>query len=158
MSRIAVIEDLEQEMLKSDIPEFVVGDTITVHVRIKEGGKERIQAFTGTVIARRGTGISETFSLYRVQYGTAVERVFLLHSPNVTKIEVKRKGKTRRGKLYHIRGVFGKKARVQEKISARVKKSDKVKVAVEQAEEPKVEEAKAPEAEAPKPETPENNE
>lgn len=117
MSRNAVIEEIEREQLKSDIPDFVVGDTIKINVRIVEGGKERIQAFTGTVIARKGSGLSETISLYRVAYGTAVERVFILHSPNVVNIEVVRRGKTRRAKLYHIRGAFGKAARIRENIA-----------------------------------------
>jgi len=140
MSRNAVIEQIEQEQLKSDIPDFAVGDTIKINVRIVEGGKERIQAFTGTVIARKGSGLSETISLYRVAYSTAIERVFILHSPNVVKIEVTRRGKTRRAKLYHIRGAFGKAARIKENIvganraeAARVA-AKKEAVAVEKAE------------------------
>ncbi len=151
MSRNAVIEAIEQEQLKSEIPDFAVGDTIKIHVRIVEGGKERVQAFTGTVIARKGSGLSETVSLYRVAYGTAVERVFILHSPNVTKIEVTRRGKTRRAKLYHIRGAFGKAARIKENIvgankaeAARVaaKKEAARKAAEKKAEEPTAEEQK----------------
>ncbi len=115
----AIVEELAQEHIRADIPEFEVGDTVRVHVRIIEGDKERIQALTGTVIARKGRGVSETFSIYRVAYGISMERVFPLHSPRVAKIEVLRKGKTRRSKLYFLRGTQGKKARLQERILAK---------------------------------------
>ena len=111
-----LIESIEADLLKAEIPEFRIGDTVSVHYRIIEGEKERIQIFTGTVIARRGRGISETISIYRIAYGSAMERVILLHSPRVAKIEVIKRGKVRRGKLYHLRGTFGKKAKIQERI------------------------------------------
>ena len=129
----AIVEELVQEQLRKDIPEFEVGDTVRVHVRIIEGDKERIQALTGTVIAKKGRGISETFSIYRVAYGISMERVFPLHSPRVAKIEVLRKGKTRRSKLYFLRGTQGKKARLQERIL--MKKDGKVAPVVDEIEE-----------------------
>lgn len=122
MSQGALIEEIESSQLKTDIPDFCVGDTVKVHIRIIEGEKERIQVFTGTVIARKGSGLSETFSLYRVAYGTSMERVFILHSPRVAKIEVTRKGKVRRAKLYYLRGTSGKAAKVKEKIGVKKKK------------------------------------
>ncbi len=114
MKQCQVIQQLEAGFLKSDIPDFRVGDTISVHTRIIEGEKERLQVFTGTVIARKGSGLSETFSLYRVAYGSGMERVFLLHSPRVAKIEVVKAGKVRKAKLYYIRGASGKAAKVKE--------------------------------------------
>ena len=128
MKQNTVIQELEKAHLKKDVPTFSVGDTITVHTRIIEGEKERIQMFTGTVIARRGSGLSETFALYRVAYGAGMERVFLIHSPRIAKIELVRHGKTRRGKLYHIRGASGKAAKIKEQIGG-------VAVHVEEQEE-----------------------
>src|SRR5690606_27616296 len=111
---------------------FNVGDTIKVHIRIIEGEKERIQIFTGTVIARKGAGISETFSLYRVAYKTGMERVFPLHSPRIAKIEVMSAGKVRRAKLYYLRGATGKAAKVKGKIH--IKKAKTPAVFVEEQE------------------------
>lgn len=116
MNRDRIAEVIEKPHLKRDLPDFAVGDTVRVHVRIVEGEKERIQVFAGTVIARRGSGLSETFAVYRVAYGVSMERVFVLHSPRIAKIEVSRKGRVRRAKLYYLRGKSGKKARVREKI------------------------------------------
>jgi large subunit ribosomal protein L19 len=113
MSRISVIEKLEKKQLKKRVPMFNVGDTVRVHTRIIEGEKERTQIFMGTVIARKGTGLSETFSLHRVAYGEGMERVFLLHSPRISKIEVVKQGEVRRGKLYYLRGTSGKSAKVK---------------------------------------------
>jgi large subunit ribosomal protein L19 len=110
------IDELVGKQLKTDIPEFRIGDTINVHTRIIEGEKERIQIFTGTVIARRGSGISETVALYRVSYGAGIERVFPIHSPRVAKIEVEKSGKVRKAKLYYLRGLSGKKAKIQGRI------------------------------------------
>lgn len=110
------IQELEAKQRKSDITDFRIGDTVNVHTRIIEGEKERIQIFTGTVIARRGCGISETIALYRVAYGTGIERVFPIHSPRIAKIEVERSGKTRKAKLYYLRGRSGKKAKIQARI------------------------------------------
>ncbi len=113
MSKAAVIQRLEQKQMKKDIPDFRVGDTVKLHTRIIEGDKERIQMFIGTVIARTGTGLSETFSMHRVAYGEGMERVFPLHSPRIAKIEVTKFGKVRRAKLYYLRGASGKKAKVK---------------------------------------------
>ena len=111
-----LIDSIEAEQLRTDIPDFKVGDTISIHYRIIEGAKERIQVYTGTVIARKGKGISESISVYRVAYGSAMERSILIHSPRVSKIEVMKRGKVRRGKLFYIRGVVGKKAKIKERI------------------------------------------
>lgn len=119
MSRNRQIEELEKAQLKKNIPEFNVGDTIKVSRKIVEGDKERVQTITGTVIARRGSGVSETFSLYRTAYGAAMEGVFVLHSPRISNIEVMKRGKVRRSKLYYIRGMFGKKSKVEERILSR---------------------------------------
>lgn len=111
-----LIQEIEGELLKSDIPPFNVGDTLTVHLRIIEGEKERLQGFTGTVIAIRGSGLTKTIAMYRVSYGAGMERVFMVHSPRVAKIEVIRSGKVRKAKLYYLRGASGKKAKVRGKI------------------------------------------
>lgn len=116
MSKKPLIQELEQDSLKTEIPDFEIGDTLKVHTRIIEGAKERIQVFAGTVIARKGTGISETFSLHRVAYGEGMERVFLLHSPRIAKLEITRKGKVRQSKLYYLRGTAGKAAKVKARI------------------------------------------
>lgn len=113
MSRLSVIEKVEKKQLKSNLSSFRVGDTIRVHTRIIEGEKERVQIFTGTVIARKGKGLSETFSVHRVAFGEGMERVFLLHSPRIAKIEVTKRGRVRRGKLYYLRGAMGKAAKVR---------------------------------------------
>lgn len=119
MSKLAIIQKLESKQLKKSIAPFRIGDTVRVHTRIVEGEKERIQAFTGTVIARKGTGLSETFSVHRVAYGEGMERVFLLHSPRISKIEVMKEGHVRRSKLYYLRGTSGKKSKVRGRHTAR---------------------------------------
>ncbi len=111
-----LIKALTSEQMKTQVPQFRVGDTVRVHNRIKEGARERIQLFEGTVIARRGGGISETFTVRRVAYGVGVEKTFPLHSPFVEKVEVTRKGKVRRAKLYYLRERVGKYAKVKESI------------------------------------------
>jgi len=116
MKQNKVMQEIEGGLLKKDLPAFHVGDTLTIHTRIVEGEKERIQMFTGTVIARRGSGLSETVALYRVSYGAGMERVFLVHSPRVAKVEVTKSGKVRKAKLYHLRGASGKAAKVKEQI------------------------------------------
>lgn len=107
---------IAQDSLKAEVPVFNVGDTVRVHVRIKEGERERIQVFEGTVIARQHGGVSETFTVRRVAHGVGIERVFPLHSPTVDKVEVIRKGRVRRGKLYYLRDRVGKAAKVKEAI------------------------------------------
>lgn len=111
-----IIKVLEQQQLKKNIPAFSPGDTVRVQVKVVEGGRERLQAFEGIVINRQGGGISETFTVRRVSYGVGVERIFPLHSPRVDKIEVIRRGRVRRAKLYYLRQLTGKAARIKEKV------------------------------------------
>lgn len=137
MSTEKLLSQVRTEQVK-EVIDFSIGDTIRVHLRVKEiiqdvagkgsknnktaakaQEKERIQTFMGTVIARKGKGVSETFSLYRIAYGESMERVFPLHSPKITKIELVKRGKVRRSKLYYLRGTAGKKAKVQELLGAR---------------------------------------
>lgn len=113
MSQSALRQRIEQSQLRTDITPFSVGDTVRVHIRISEGEKERIQVFTGIVIARKGSGLSETFSVYRAAYGSGIEKLFLLNSPRIAKIEVAKKGRVRRAKLYYLRGATGKAAKVR---------------------------------------------
>ncbi len=110
------LEVFANEQLKETVPSFNIGDTVRVHNRIKEGTRERIQMYEGTVIARHGGGISETFTVRRVAYGCGVEKTFPIHSPNVAKVDVIRKGKVRRAKLYYIRERVGKASKVKELI------------------------------------------
>ena len=110
-----IIEVLEKEQLRSDIPQFAPGDTVRVHARIVEGTRERLQVFEGVVIARQGTGVRETFTVRRIASGVGVERLFPVHSPRIAKIEVTRRGIVRRAKLYYLRGLTGKAARIREK-------------------------------------------
>jgi large subunit ribosomal protein L19 len=116
MKQNKYIQEIEVGLLKKDLPDFHIGDTLSIHTRIVEGEKERIQMFTGTVIARRGSGLSETVALYRVSYGAGMERVFLLHSPRIAKVEVTKSGKVRKSKLYYLRGSSGKASKVKEHI------------------------------------------
>ena len=110
-----IIEALEKEQLRSDIPDFAPGDTVRVHAKIVEGSRERIQMFEGVVISRQGTGVRETFTVRRISYGIGVERMFPVHSPRIEKIDVVRKGIVRRAKLYYLRNLTGKAARIKEK-------------------------------------------
>lgn len=109
-----IIRELEKEQLKSDIPAFRTGDTLRVHVKVIEGQRERIQIFEGVVIRRRGTGVSETFIVRKISNGVGVERTFPIHSPKIDKIEVVRRGKVRRAKIYYLRQLRGKAARIKE--------------------------------------------
>ena len=111
-----IIESLTNDQLRTDLPKFCIGDTIKVHVKIKEGDKERIQVFEGTVIAKKHGGIQETFTVRRLSYGVGVERTFPANSPKIDKIDVVRRGKVRRAKLYYLRDRVGKATRVKEKI------------------------------------------
>ena len=110
-----IIEALEKEQLRRDIPDFAPGDTVRVHAKIVEGSRERIQMFEGVVISRQGTGVRETFTVRRISYGIGVERMFPVHSPRIEKIDVLRKGIVRRAKLYYLRNLTGKAARIKEK-------------------------------------------
>ena len=111
-----LIKALTNEQLKENVPVINVGDTVRVHNKIKEGSRERIQIFEGTVIAKNGGGISETFTVRRISYGVGVEKTFPVHSPNVDKVEIVRVGKVRRAKLYYLRDRVGKSSKVKEKI------------------------------------------
>ena len=110
-----IIQALEREQIKTDIPDFRPGDTVRVHVKVVEGERERIQVFEGVVIARSGGGVRETFTVRKVSQGVGVERIFPLHSPRVEKIEVIRRGRVRRAKLYYLRQRVGKAARIKER-------------------------------------------
>lgn len=109
-----IIDIIEQEGLKKDVPEFAIGDNVKVFVKVVEGTRERLQAFEGTVIARKNGSIRETFTVRRLSFGIGVERTFPLHSPKIDHIEVTRKGKVRRAKLYYLRGRTGKAAKVKQ--------------------------------------------
>lgn len=110
-----IIRQIEAEQIRKDIPNFAPGDTVRVHVKVVEGNRERIQAFEGIVIKRKGGGLSETFTVRRVSYGVAVERTFPIHSPRLDRIEVVRRGRVRRAKLYYLRDLVGKAARIKDR-------------------------------------------
>ena len=112
-----IIEELENEQLKQDVPEFSPGDTVVVQVKVKEGNRERLQAFEGVVIARRNRGLNSAFTVRKISHGEGVERVFQTHSPAIAGIMVKRRGDVRRAKLYYLRERSGKSARIKEKLS-----------------------------------------
>lgn len=118
-----IIDLVEKEQMRTDLPEFSIGDTVKVHFRIVEGGRERIQVFEGIVIGRKGKGVRETFTVRKVAFGISVERVFPVHSPKIEKIEVAVHGKVRRAKLYYLRGKIGKKSRVKTRKTARPTKA-----------------------------------
>ncbi|NLE12712.1 MAG: 50S ribosomal protein L19 [Clostridiales bacterium] len=111
-----LIKAFTSEQLKEKVPQFNIGDTVRVHNRIKEGNRVRTQLYEGTVIAKRSGGISETFTVRRISYGIGVEKTFPIHSPNVEKVEVVRKGAPRRAKLYYLRDKVGKDAKIKEKL------------------------------------------
>ncbi|MCH8303327.1 MAG: 50S ribosomal protein L19 [Proteobacteria bacterium] len=111
-----IIDALEKEQINKEIPDFSAGDTVIVQVRVKEGSRERLQAFEGIVIAKRNRGLNSSFTVRKISHGEGVERVFQTHSPAVSQIQVKRRGDVRRAKLYYLRGRTGKAARIKEKI------------------------------------------
>jgi large subunit ribosomal protein L19 len=111
-----IIEQLEQEQMKTDIPDFSPGDTVVVQVKVKEGNRERLQAFEGVVIARRNRGMNSAFTVRKISHGEGVERVFQTHSPAIASIELKRRGDVRRAKLYYLRERSGKSASIKEKL------------------------------------------
>jgi len=115
-----VIKAIEHEQLKSKVPVLDVGNTVKVHVKVKEGNRERIQVFEGIIIKKQGGGVNETFTVRKISYGVGVEKTFLLHSPNVEKVEVVRVGKARRAKLFYLRDRIGKAAKTKEKVGARI--------------------------------------
>jgi large subunit ribosomal protein L19 len=110
-----IIREIEKEQMRADVPSFMPGDTLRVNVRVREGEKERIQVFEGICIARKGGGMSETFTVRKVSSGVGVERIFPLHSPSIESISVVRRGQVRRAKLYYLRALRGKAARIREK-------------------------------------------
>ena len=109
-----IIANLTKDQIRTDLPQFNIGDTIKIHVKIKEGSRERIQMFEGTVIAKKHGGINETFTVRRISYGVGVERTFPVNSPKIAAIDVVRRGKVRRAKLYYLRGLTGKAAKIKE--------------------------------------------
>jgi large subunit ribosomal protein L19 len=111
-----VIDELEREQLRDDVPEFAPGDTVVVQVRVKEGDRERLQAYEGVVIAKRNRGLNSSFTVRKISHGEGVERVFQTHSPAIAEINVKRRGDVRRAKLYYLRDRSGKSARIREKV------------------------------------------
>ena len=119
-----IIKSIEHEQLKNTIPDLKVGNTVRVHVKIKEGNKERIQVFEGTIIKKQRGGSNETFTVRRVAYGTGVERTFLVNSPKVEKVEVVRVGKARRAKLYYLRERTGKASKTKEMVGARIENKE----------------------------------
>ena len=135
-----IIKSIEHEQLKSKIPELKVGNTVKVHVRIKEGNKERIQVFEGTIIKVQGGGVNQTFTVRKTSYGVGVEKTFLVHSPLVEKVELVRVGKARRAKLYYLRDRVGKAAKTKEQVGARIEDRE-ITIKEDLIEEPAVEEA-----------------
>ena len=111
-----IVEAIEKEYMKQEVPQFEVGDTVKVYVKVVEGTRERLQAFEGIVIAKKNGGVRETFTVRRVSFGIGIERTFQLHSPRVDKIELVRHGKVRRAKLYYLRNLSGKAAKIKEQI------------------------------------------
>ena len=139
-----IIKSVEHEQLKNKIPNLKVGDTVRVHQRIKEGNRERIQVFEGTIIKKQGGGLNATFTVRRVAYDVGVEKTFLIHSPLVEKVEVVRVGKARRAKLYYLRDRVGKSAKTKESVGAKIETTF-IDVKEELVEEPAAEEAPAEE-------------
>ena len=134
-----IIKSIEHEQLKNKIPELKVGNTVRVHVRIKEGNKERIQVFEGIIIKVQGGGVNKTFTVRKISYGVGVEKTFLIHSPLVEKVERVRVGKARRAKLFYLRDRVGKAAKTREKIGARIEDKE-ITVKEDLVEEPVAEE------------------
>ena len=143
-----IIKSIEHEQLKNKIPELRVGNTVRVHVRIKEGNKERIQVFEGIIIKKQGGGVNSTFTVRKTSYGVGVEKTFLVHSPLVEKVEVVRVGKARRAKLYYLRDRVGKAAKTKELVGARIEDKEIV-VKEDLTEEAPAEEVKEEVVETP---------
>ena len=137
-----IIKSIEHEQMKNKVPELRVGNTVKVHVRVKEGNRERIQVFEGIIIKVQGGGVNTTFTVRRVSYRVGVEKTFLLHSPAVEKVEVVRVGKARRAKLFYLRDRLGKSAKTKERVGARIENSEIV-IKEEMGEEPVAEEVSA---------------
>lgn len=137
-----IIKSIEHEQMKNKVPELRVGNTVKVHVRVKEGNRERIQVFEGIIIKVQGGGVNTTFTVRRVSYGVGVEKTFLLHSPAVEKVEVVRVGKARRAKLFYLRDRLGKSAKTKERVGARIENNEIV-IKEGMGEEPVAEEVSA---------------
>ena len=135
-----IVKSIEHEQLKNSIPEIRVGNTVRVHVKIKEGTKERIQVVEGIVIKKQGGGVNETFTVRKISYGVGVEKTFLIHSPLVEKVEVVRVGKARRAKLYYLRERTGKASKTKEMVGARIENRE-ISIKEDLVEEPVAEEA-----------------
>ena len=135
-----IIKSIEHEQLKNKIPELKVGNTVRVHVRIKEGNKERIQVFEGIIIKVQGGGVNKTFTVRKISYGVGVEKTFLVHSPLVEKVELVRVGKARRARLFYLRDRVGKAAKTKEQVGARIENKE-ITIKEDLVEEPAVEEA-----------------
>ena len=148
-----IIKSIEHEQLKNSIPEIKVGNTVRVHVKIKEGNKERIQVFEGIVIKKQGGGVNETFTVRKISYGVGVEKTFLIHSPLVEKVELVRVGKARRAKLYYLRERTGKASKTKEMVGARIENKEIV-LKEDLVEEPAEEVVETPVAEEATAETP----
>ena len=136
-----IIKSIEHEQLKNKIPVLDVGNTVRVHVKVKEGNRERIQVFEGIIIKKQGGGLNQTFTVRKISYGVGVEKTFLIHSPMIEKVEVVRVGKARRAKLYYLRDRIGKAAKTKEKLGARIENKE-VTLKEELTEEPVVENEK----------------
>ena len=119
-----IVKSIEHEQLKNKVPELRIGNTVRVHVKIKEGNKERIQVFEGIIIKKQGGGVNETFTVRKISYGVGVEKTFLVHSPLVEKVEVVRVGKARRAKLYYLRDRVGKASKTKELVGARIENKE----------------------------------
>lgn len=117
MSKNSIIERIENEQLKTDVPEFAPGDTVVVQVRVREGNRERLQAFEGVVIRKRNRGLNSAFTVRKISHGVGVERTFQTHSPQIESVVVKRRGDVRQAKLYYLRALSGRKARIREKLA-----------------------------------------
>ena len=137
-----IIKSIEHEQMKNKVPELKVGNTVKVHVRVKEGNRERIQVFEGIIIKKQGGGVNATFTVRRIASGVGVEKTFLLHSPAVEKVEVTRVGKARRAKLYYLRDRLGKSAKTKEMVGARIE-TNEITIKEDLAEEPVAEEVVA---------------
>ena len=142
-----IIKSIEHEQLKNKIPVLTVGNTVKVHVKVKEGNRERIQVFEGIIIKKQGGGLNETFTVRKISYGVGVEKTFLVHSPMVEKVEVVRVGKARRAKLYYLRDRVGKASKTKEKLGARIENKEII-LKEDLVEEPVVEEVADTAAEA----------
>ena len=142
-----IIKSIEHEQMKNRVPVLNVGDTVKVHVRVKEGNRERIQVFEGIIIKVQGGGVNQTFTVRKTSYGVGVEKTFLVHSPTVEKVEVTRVGKARRAKLFYLRDRLGKSAKTREKVGARIE-TNEITIKEDLVEEAPVAEEAATEAPA----------